>query len=395
MESDKRNQISKNSARERVKREKRSKTKQNGSYNQIILTLFIGRNGKVERGGRKIFVAIYDKFACFEKKLIDYDFRNISLISYTRAVLDFTFDFLKNMFKYKRAKCIVTQYNELLEILPSLVLRLLNKDLILVGTLYHLDKKKFSKKQRSKFLQQILYLDHKLSTFLELKLYNIILTENRAMEEYIKNKSEAYVIVQNPGVKKIDIPQDIERLTQNDRDIDVLFVGAMEEKKGLYDLLSSWANVFSSMKCGSKLVLAGYVSEYDLRVINEYISQNNLSGVEIFANVTNEMKYRLYKRAKVCALPSLFDGIPLTFQEAMVSGTLILTYEIEAFRDLTRNIITVEPGNTKALSTKLSEILEHYDEYKEFYVTRNYMFAAEHSFESVVGNIVSEICQQL
>lgn len=299
------------------------------------------------------------------------------------------------MFTYKRVKCIVTQYNELLEILPSLVLRLLNKDLRLVGTLYHLDKKEFSKKQRSKFLQQILYIDHRLSTFLELKLYNIILTENSALGEYIKNNSEAYVIVQNPGVKKIDIPQDIEELAQSDRDIDVLFVGAMEEKKGLYDLLSSWAYLFPTLKSGSKLVLAGYVSEYDLRVINEYISQNNLCGVELFPNVTNEMKYMLYKRAKVCALPSLFDGIPLTFQEAMIFGTLILTYEIEAFRDLSWNIITVEPRNIKALSAKLSEILEHYNEYKESYVKRNYLFAVQHSFEYVVGNIVSEICQQL
>lgn len=94
-ESNERNRISKNSGGESVKEKKSSKVKHNGSDSLMISTLFIGRNGKVERGGRKIFVAIYEQFTCLKKNLIDYDFRDINLISYIRAVLNFTLDFLK------------------------------------------------------------------------------------------------------------------------------------------------------------------------------------------------------------------------------------------------------------------------------------------------------------
>lgn len=352
--------------------------------------LFIGRKTKSKRGGRKVFLELFERFPDNLKELIDLPRPIKPFASYFIFYLVNLVSIGLIVKRDKNIKVIVTQYNDIREVVCALVGKFASRKVFLVGAIYHIESK-IDYREKKKFNDVLLKLNHTVSNFLMVHFFDLIFTESTFVKEQINNHHNS-IFVAASGVKEENFSKDfIEENQLESRDIDILFFGAMNPLKGIYDLL--WAlkgTVIAGIK--PKVVLAGFCEEFELRAIRKEIDrcevQNNVS---MFTNISEEFKFELFKRSKLYVLPSYYEGIPITFFEAMASGCVILTYFLNNYKDIKKNIIFVDRGDKNGLKSKIEEILKDYKSYYSAFAVKNFLYSMNHSSDRVADLKISEI----
>lgn len=145
--------------------------------------------------------------------------------------------------------------------------------------------------------------------------------------------------------------------------VEVLFVGRLEPRKGIDYLLEAFSKI-QSLHPQVKLSIAGSDlvsvdgSTYESRFrANESETLNN--AVHFLGRVSDEELHQLWSRADIVCLPSLYESFGLVHLEAMSHAKPVIAFDIPTTSELIRSDTTgilVESKNVDQLANALSRL---------------------------------------
>jgi glycosyltransferase involved in cell wall biosynthesis len=137
----------------------------------------------------------------------------------------------------------------------------------------------------------------------------------------------------------------------------MLFMGAIGERKGTWDLIQAAAEVVKTLP-HARFRFGGN-GEVD-RLREEVTRLGLKDHVEILGWVSGEDKLKQFREADVLCLPSYHEGLPMSILEAMGAGLPVVSTTIagipEAVVHPTSGLL-VEPGDIPALTQALIRLL--------------------------------------
>ena len=340
------------------------------------ITLFLG-HGKTEmRGGPAIFTSIYSQWPDRNKYII----YEKSYIQSARKL----FALVKN----KKLSILIFENEYFTEVILAVILKLLNRKLNIYGPAYHIPSP--PKLGKDFFNSLIHYIDYKLGLLFMAHIYSGIYTENSYMKNYITAiNPKQNVIVESPGIKDEAVLPLLE-LRDSKRDIDFLYLTSMTKNKGIYDFLGIALRLQKSYP-DIKICIAGYASPDILGYINKLVMQRDINNLEVYSDISDAEKYKLYLRSKIYVLPSIEDGIPITFYEAWSYGNIVIAYNLETYSDITEYFIGAKTGNVEELIAKCEYVYKNYNVYFNKSLEKSYNYSVKHSYENGIKNIIKGI----
>jgi len=315
------------------------------------------------RGVIRYIYGLFDKCNFDEKKILYIS----TTSSWTRSVLKG----LKENLSDNDLNMVFIRSAPILDSLGPILFKLFfNRKVVLIAPLFHLNPLSPRKNRYNKYAF-IFSLMQRSGALLEILFSDIFLTENTYIEKYIhKFRKKTYVIVKQLGIEEKYIP-DLQQMLTAYRDIDFLYVGGLDILKGVKDILKA----FKPISGDYSLVLAGYGNK---EWIEKIVEKENIKNVNIYTNISEDEKFKLYLRSKVYVFPSVVDGIPITFHEAWAYGNLVVAYMLPTYVDIKDRILGVPQLNIKMLREKMIYALSNYDKYKDL-IINNYWYAIKNS----------------
>ena len=329
--------------------------------------LFLGHGKTDMRGGPAIFMSMYNLWPEEEKYLI----YERSYCHAVKKLIIFT--------RHKKFSTLILENEYFTEVILAIILKLLNRKLNIYGPAYHIPSSpKFGK---DLFNSLIHYIDYKLGLLFMAHIYSGIYTENSYMKNYITAiNPKQNVIVESPGIKDEALLPLLE-LRDSKRDIDFLYLTSMTKNKGIYDFLGTVLRLQKSYP-DIKICIAGYASPDILGYINKLVMQMDINNLEVYSDISDAEKYKLYLRSKIYILPSIEDGIPITFYEAWAYGNIVIAYNLETYSDITDYFIGAKTGNVEELIAKCEYVYKNYNVYFNKSLEKSYYYSVKHSYEN-------------
>ncbi len=342
----------------------------------MALTLFLG-HGKTEmRGGPAIFISIYNLWPNNEKYII-YE------KSYFQSIKK-----LISFLRHKKISTLILENEYFTEVFLALLLKIFNRKLNIYGPAYHIPSSPVPGKG---FINSLIhYIDYKLGLLFMAYFYSGIYTENSYMKNYIEYLNPRQrVIVESPGIRRENIIP-LAETEDLERDVDFLYLTSMTKNKGIYDFLEMVKQLQKEYK-NIRICIAGYASTEILDYIHAFVDNNNIKNIEVYPNINDNDKYRLYSRTKIYVLPSMEDGIPITFYEAWSYGNIVIAYNLKTYSDIADYFIGVKKGNLGELTAKCMEVYDNYSSNFRAMIIKSYNYSLMHSYSSGINNIIENI----
>jgi phosphatidyl-myo-inositol alpha-mannosyltransferase len=138
----------------------------------------------------------------------------------------------------------------------------------------------------------------------------------------------------------------------------ILFVGRLEDRKGLPHLLKAFRLIRKSGLEARLLVVGSGPQEREAR---RYVQTRGLQNVEFLGRVSDDEKAQLFKTADVFVSPATGrESFGIVLLEAMAAGTPIVCSDIHGYKGVVqRNVsaLLTPPRDSKALAAAITEIL--------------------------------------
>jgi glycosyltransferase involved in cell wall biosynthesis len=151
----------------------------------------------------------------------------------------------------------------------------------------------------------------------------------------------------------------------NDGRIDLLFLGEIGPRKGLFDLLDVLAAHRGEFRQRIRLTIGGIGQ---VERLQEMLKQKNFNGEIVYAGwVKGEKKAELLRNCDVYILPSYNEGLPISVLEAMSYGKPIVSTTVGGIPEVVKpgyNGWLFKPGDQDSLTTILKEIITKESELK-------------------------------
>lgn len=139
----------------------------------------------------------------------------------------------------------------------------------------------------------------------------------------------------------------------------ILFVGTLEPRKNLKNLLQAHELLSNTLKEEYPLVIVGAKG---WNADKEFEQMKNMKNVKVLGYVTDADLGELYKSAAVFAYPSLYEGFGLPVIEAQQFGVAVLTSNTSSLPEAVGDGgIQVDPNNIEAIAKGLQKLLEDKD----------------------------------
>ena len=139
----------------------------------------------------------------------------------------------------------------------------------------------------------------------------------------------------------------------------VLFVGRIEERKGLIHLLKAFRLVRRSGHDARLLVVGSGPQEREAR---RYVMTRGLQNVQFLGRVSDAEKAQLFRTADVFVSPATGrESFGIVLLEAMAAGAPIVCSDIHGYKGVVqrdRQALLVPPRDHKALAVAISRLLE-------------------------------------
>ena len=139
-----------------------------------------------------------------------------------------------------------------------------------------------------------------------------------------------------------------------DENVNILFVGRLEKRKGLGDLLRAY-RAASSRVPNVRLIIVGDGPLHGR--VESYVSRHRLANVILAGYVPDSVKPRYYNSADIfCAPATGAESFGIVLLEALASGLPVVATEVPGYMSVLepgRDSITVPPKNWRELSASL------------------------------------------
>lgn len=163
---------------------------------------------------------------------------------------------------------------------------------------------------------------------------------------------EANVVVVNNYVRP---PITVDYAPQENR-FNVLFLGVLGHRKGIYDLIHAWAGLIQVVPYAKLLVGGNGEIDKAQELANELGLQNS---IEFLGWVTGEDKLKLLNDSDVFVLPSYNEGLPMSVLEAMSWRRAVITTTVGGIPELIKHGndgFLIEPGDRSSLLRHLQNL---------------------------------------
>jgi len=164
------------------------------------------------------------------------------------------------------------------------------------------------------------------------------------------------VIPNGVDISRFEAAEPIERWRDGIRNI--FFVGRLENRKGVMDLLKAY-RLLRKAGCECRLLLAG-AGPLEKQV-RRYLLTRRTGGVELLGRISDTEKARLFATADVFVAPATGrESFGIVLLEAMAAGKPIVASDIHGYRSVVRRGeqgLLVPPQNPRALAGALARLL--------------------------------------
>jgi len=135
----------------------------------------------------------------------------------------------------------------------------------------------------------------------------------------------------------------------------LLFVGSIDERKGIYDLLT----VLQQVDKPYRLRVCGGFENDQAKERFEALAKGLEDKVVFLGFVDGEEKRKVFLDTDVLLLPSYGEGLPMVILEAMEAGCGVITTDVGAIPEIVRpeNGVIIQPGDLEALRKSIEEYL--------------------------------------
>lgn len=147
---------------------------------------------------------------------------------------------------------------------------------------------------------------------------------------------------------------------QMERRRDILFVGRLDPKKRVSDLIEAFGNIAGDY-ADVRLVIVGTGSVED-NLKQQAKSTNGSERISFEGKVPDCEIPRYYQSSEVFVLPSMWEGHPLTLLEAWAAGVPVIATEIEGIEEFVyhkSNGFLVPPASPNKLADALRYVLDN------------------------------------
>ena len=175
------------------------------------------------------------------------------------------------------------------------------------------------------------------------------------VSRWLKDETEALAPGVRPEVAPMPVATDLFAPSQNRDNRTLLFVGRLNEQKGLHHLLHAMA----AMKTAA-----------ELDVVGDGPDRNSLQALAEQLGLSSRVRWRgqlsqsglapLYQRAAAVVLPSVDEGLGLVAVEALLCEAPVIAFDSGGLRDVIQHEKTgllVKAGDDAALAKALDELL--------------------------------------
>jgi len=169
----------------------------------------------------------------------------------------------------------------------------------------------------------------------------------------------------------------------------VIFIGRLSKKKGIYDLLEAIPLVIKR-KPSTMFILCGKGDIEDCKKICKEKGIND--HVEFLGWIDGQNKIDVICSADVFVLPSYFEALPNAIIEAMAAGLPIISTNVGGIPDIIQdgvNGFLVQPGDIQAIADRILKLLAD-KALREKIGERNSM-KAKSTFD--VNVVIEQLCQ--
>jgi glycosyltransferase involved in cell wall biosynthesis len=141
--------------------------------------------------------------------------------------------------------------------------------------------------------------------------------------------------------------------------VEMLFLGYIGQRKGIYDLVEAVALLQARGVGGFRISVGGNGEVDKLRAL---IAERGLERYfNVIGWVTGDEKRRLLQDSDILLLPSHNEGLPIAILEALSAGLAVLSTRVGGIPDAIsdeRYGLLVEPGQPQALADTMARYLE-------------------------------------
>ncbi|TIN92196.1 MAG: glycosyltransferase family 4 protein [Mesorhizobium sp.] len=161
-----------------------------------------------------------------------------------------------------------------------------------------------------------------------------------------------------PGLTRLEENGASSVLADNGIDRDyALFVGTLEPRKNLRNLLEAYASLSEPVRKDLLLVIAGGQG-WGLGDLRSHVVRLKLEpNIRLTGYVTDSDLAVLYRRAKFLAMPSLYEGFGFPIIEANAAGAPALTSKVSSMPEVAGEAaLLVDPTDIQDISTALESL---------------------------------------
>lgn len=141
--------------------------------------------------------------------------------------------------------------------------------------------------------------------------------------------------------------------TKRERGFNVLFLGVLGPRKGIYDLLDCWPEIVLAVP-GARLLIGG---NGEIETVRERVKALGIVGsVDLLGWVGGNQKLELLRNTDAFVLPSYNEGLPMSVLEAMSWGKPVVTTRVGGIPELVthgRDGLLIDAGDKSALAEAL------------------------------------------
>ena len=142
--------------------------------------------------------------------------------------------------------------------------------------------------------------------------------------------------------------------------IKLLFLGKINQRKGIYDLLYSFAAFKQNSSVITKLLIAG---SGEVEPTKKLVEDLGLSqDIEFLGWITPKQRNELLAQTHSFILPSYNEGLPMALLEAMSWGLSIITTPVGGIGEVIKdreNGLLIEAGNLQELTDAISLLVSN------------------------------------
>jgi glycosyltransferase involved in cell wall biosynthesis len=175
--------------------------------------------------------------------------------------------------------------------------------------------------------------------------------------------------------------------TARNGSVNLLFLGHINEKKGVFDLLSVLGDNRSAFKHKITFTIGG-IGEVDK--LNAAITKFGFDDDVQFAGwVSGAKKAELLNKCDIYVLPSYNEGLPISILEAMSYGKPVISTNVGGIPEIVKpgfNGWLFQPGDRDALNGIILEVLAEKEKLKEYGIN-SMSVSAGYTPQSVVKSL--------